>query len=105
MTRGGMSAIEKLGKVDHPLLGPGVRVRLRAWEGPDRAGEQGRYRWTGHLFPSDQDGRAAHPRHPSGYDESGNRTICVSPSCSYYEDLCRYGAFRWSQAGSLEPAP
>lgn len=88
--------LQRLGRVKHPDLGECVRVKLREWEGPTAPGERGRERWTAHLFPVRQAGRATNPRTPSGYDDSGRRTACVSPSASYHGELCRYANFRWT---------
>lgn len=83
---------------NHAELGEGIRVILRSWEGPTRPGEVGRERFTEHLFPRDQRKHEMHPRHPTGYDPvTLDRSASVSPSCSYYRELCRLGRFRWAE--------
>lgn len=93
-----MSEMERLGRETHSQLGKGVWVRNAFWEGPEAPGETGRTVFQKAFFPIDQSRRAAHPRHPSGYDAEGRRVACVSPSCSFYRDLCRYAGFRWGRS-------
>ena len=87
----------RLGRIKHPTLGECVKVALSHWEGPESPGDEGQRVMTEHLFPKNQSARAVYPRHPSGFDQSGARSLCVSPSASYYSQLCKYGEFRWSE--------
>lgn len=100
--------MERLGRVKHPDLGECVKVRLWSWEGPAELGEAGQYVSQVLLFPKHQHGRVKHPRHPTGYAVDGNiitGRASVSPSCSYYSELCRYGEFRFSARAKDSPAP
>lgn len=91
-----MAEIERLGRVDDPRFGKCVRAAFSTWEGPVTSSETGRRIRHSGLFPVDQRGHACHRRHPTGYDEAtGVRMATVSPSCSFYVDLCRYGQFTW----------
>jgi hypothetical protein len=99
----------RLGKVEHPVHGKGVRVRVRTWHGAVAAGAEGHESWDDYFFPRDQR-RAMHPRHPTGYlmhDTGDGRKngapASFSPSLNYYADLCRFGAFSWRRAGPAEP--
>lgn len=88
-----MSSVRLIARGAHPFIGRYVIVEFRTVEGSG-----GRYRetWTRSLFPEEQGHLQAHHRHPSGFCvETGIRNACVSPSCSFYGDLCRYGNFRW----------
>ena len=69
---------------------PCVKVKYFTWDG----GKQ-KYEEHVEVFPIDQSGRADHPKCPSGYSEDGTKLSCVSPSCSFYSDLCKYASFRW----------
>lgn len=101
-----VKSMERLGRVKHPLLGECVKVKLRHWVGPVYAGDKGKEVWTEALFPKEQFKHQIHARHASGFDQEGNRVICVSSSCSYSSELNKYGNFRWSKpndnAGSSE---
>ena len=88
--------MERLGRFDHPEHGKGVRVKVRSWEGPLRAGDRGREVFTEYYFPRNQFNHFMHPKHPTGYDTNGMR-CSFSPSLSYYKDLCAYGQFQWRE--------
>jgi hypothetical protein len=92
--------LTRLGKVNHPLLGDCVRVRLRDWEGPTRPGGKGRYNFVEHLFPRDQ-GRWGSPPLACGYDDDGRRNCTIASSVSYSDELRRYGNFRWARPAQL----
>lgn len=82
---------ERKGRLTHPTLGKCVRYAFRTTD-------NGKLKTTTAIYPVDQNGRAAHKKHPSGYDESTSKRIgCIAPSCSFYSDLCKYGQFRWSK--------
>ena len=79
---------------------PCVKVKYFTW-GPGtsnrKPGKDGYVEWV-EVFPIDQrNHRAGHPRHLAGYSEDNTfvRQSCVSPSCSFYSDLCKYGNFKF----------
>lgn len=85
-----MKKLERLGKLKHPEHGPCVRAAFYTWDGT-------RHVRTEAIFPVRQAKHTCHPRHPTGYDErTDDRVASVSPSCSFYSDLCRFGNFKWS---------
>ena len=99
-----MSKVRRIGKGKHPFIGPYVIAEVRTVRGGD-----GRYieDWTRSLYPVLQVNgfghRPMHPRHPTGYDiETGVVNSCVSPSCSFYSDLCSYAGFRWTEPKASE---
>lgn len=93
-----MSAVERLGRENHPTLGKCVRVKLRHWEGPLDAGRKGREVWTECLVPVDQSDHQQHKRHITAFDAAGEkRQFCISPSVSYFADLTKYAGIRWSK--------
>lgn len=83
--------VEKVGKETHPLYGECVRVKYVS-DGITQT----------YVFPRDQLGILMHPRHPTGiYTQTTKLVIkderaCVSPSCSFYGDLCKTVEFRWN---------
>lgn len=79
----GLNVIRKAG--DH------VIASLRSWEGPLRAGDKGRYVWTGPVrFPRDQGTVDSWgQRHARAYDDAGKVAACVSQSVSYWKPLER----------------
>lgn len=93
---------QRLGRKKHPVHGPGVEAIYRLWDG-----EKGREYWEKAWFPVDQRQHTLHPRCPTGYNPDFDPTLkpedcpplvrvaCVSKSVSFYEELCRYGSFRW----------
>lgn len=87
---------QRLGRSKHPVLGPGVEVIYRLWDGWRQ-----REVWEKSWFPTNQAGITLHPRSPTGYSveslklEQPVRNACVSRSVSFYEELCRYASFRW----------
>lgn len=88
-----MSKVRRITRGASPLIGKYVVAECRTVRGGD-----GRYAedWTRSLFPVDQSKVATHPRHPSGFCmETGARNACISPSVSFYSDLCSYAGFRW----------
>lgn len=86
------------GRIKDTDLGECVRVKLRSWVGPLYAGDKGKEMWEEYVFPRNQWIHAFHPRHPSAINlVSKQLTACVSPSCSYYQELCKYGNFRWTK--------
>lgn len=89
--------LQRLGRKKHPVLGEGVEVAYRQWDGWRQREE-----WCREWFPVRQVGLTKHPRCPTGYPVSILQgpdipapTACVSRSASYYEDLCKYAGFRW----------
>ena len=63
---------------------------LVTWDGPEEAGQQGRYIRNSCRFPVVQDA-CKHPRHPQGHSSVGD--VCVSPSMSGYKDLVKHMKF------------
>lgn len=85
------SAVTRVSRGKHWVIGPYVIVELRSWDG-----EKGRHTTKRCLFPKDQSRHQKHPRAPGGYDPAtGEFNSCVSRSYSGYDDLCKYGEFRW----------
>lgn len=100
--------VERVGRIKHDLFGQCVRVKLRHWQGPVRAGDKGREIWTDCLIPKDQAGIQKHPRHltafqPVNLDREFRSSdllscLCISPSVSYLNELVRYAEPRWKRA-------
>lgn len=93
MSDAGAKNMRRIERGSHWAIGRYVIAETRTVEGGD-----GRYKetWTRSLFPKNQVRHTWHPRHPTGYGvETGKVNACVSPSCSFYGALCKYGEFTW----------
>lgn len=96
MSDAGAKNMRRIERGSHWAIGRYVIAETRTVEGGD-----GRYKetWTRSLFPKNQVRHTWHPRHPTGYGvETGKVNACVSPSCSFYGALCKYGEFTWGGA-------
>jgi hypothetical protein len=95
MADDGVKNMRRIERGSHWAIGRYVVAEVRTVEGGD-----GRYKetWARSLFPKDQS-RPMHRRHPTGYDmETGKANGSISPSCSFYSALCKYGEFTWGRA-------
>jgi hypothetical protein len=96
MSDAGAKNMRRIERGSHWAIGRYVIAETRTVEGGD-----GRYKetWTRSLFPKNQVRHTWHPRHPTGYGvETGKVNACVSPSCSFYSALCKYGEFTWGSS-------
>lgn len=87
-------SMTRVSRGKHWAIGAYVIVDIRTWDG-----HAGRHVTQRLLFPKDQSRHQKHPRAPGGFDvTTGKFAACVSRSFSGYDELCKYGAFRWGVA-------